>query len=174
MKIVTDLQYIQKMAVKREQENCDFRSYLKGLNPKEIDALVHQITAEVTAQIDCTTCANCCKQIRPILDEEDISKFALGLDLPRSEFQRHYLAPDKASPSKYSFNELPCPFLVEDRCSNYECRPKDCRSYPHLTQNDFVFRLWGVIENYAICPIVFNVFERLKHTSWHRNRRRSY
>ncbi len=30
-------------------------------------------------------------------------------------------------------------------------------------ENDFVFRLIGVIQNYSICPIVFNVYEALKH-----------
>ena len=47
--------------------------------PKEIDAIVREIVAEVTSQIDCTKCANCCHQIRPVLDKDDVSKFALGL-----------------------------------------------------------------------------------------------
>ena len=44
----------------------------------------------------------------------------------------------------------------------YAHRPKDCHSYPHLHKKEFVFRLWGVVENCSICPIVFNVYEQLK------------
>jgi hypothetical protein len=32
---------------------------------------------------------------------------------------------------------------------------------------EFVFRLIGVVENYAVCPIVFNVHEHLKVELWY-------
>ena len=41
-------------------------------------------------------------------------------------------------------------------------RVADCRSYPHLHKKDMASRLLGVIENAAVCPIVFGVLERLK------------
>jgi Fe-S-cluster containining protein len=56
----------------------------------------------------------------------------------------------------------PCPFLEGNLCSNYDHRPGDCRSFPHLHKHDFIFRLWNVADNCAVCPIVFNVYERLK------------
>ena len=34
-------------------------------------------------------------------------------------------------------------------------------------EGNFVFRLWGVVENCSICPIVFNVYEQLKGELWH-------
>jgi hypothetical protein len=34
---------------------------------------------------------------------------------------------------------------------------------PSLKKKDFVFRLIGVVNNYSICPIVFNVYEALKN-----------
>ena len=34
-------------------------------------------------------------------------------------------------------------------------------------QARFRSRLYGVLANYEICPIVFNVFERLKDEVWH-------
>lgn len=39
---------------------------------------------------------------------------------------------------------------------------ENCISYPHLHKKDFTSRLIGVIENCSVCPIVFNVYERLK------------
>jgi Fe-S-cluster containining protein len=91
----------------------------------------------------------------------------LGLKISISEFEERYLGPADDNPSKYVLNELPCPFLKDNLCSNYECRPQDCRSYPHLHKGGFVSRLWGVVENYGVCPIVFNVYERLKTELWH-------
>ncbi|MCA9923653.1 MAG: YkgJ family cysteine cluster protein [Anaerolineales bacterium] len=169
MKIETDLKYIEKMGEVRDEENWAFRTFLKqiDLGTDELDVIVHQITTEVTSQIDCTTCGNCCKQIRPVLDEDDSSEFALGLKMAAPEFEGKYLKPHEDEVSKYVFKEMPCPFLKDKRCMNYEYRPQDCRSYPHLHKDRFVSRLWGVLANYSICPIVFNVYERLKRELWH-------
>jgi Fe-S-cluster containining protein len=168
MTITIDLEYIKEKAIEREKENWEFRAFLKqhDLALHEIDAIVHKINDEVSIQIDCTNCANCCKQIRPVLDKDDISKFALGLKIPVREFQKQYLRQVDETSSKRQFNKLPCPFLKNDECTIYDFRPKDCRSYPHLHKRSFVTRLWGVIENYEICPIVFNVYEQLKNELW--------
>ena len=82
-----------KIAIEREAENWQFRTFLKELDmtTKEIDAIVHQITAEVTLQIDCTKCANCCQQIKPILGKKDVSEFALGLKMSVAQFKEKYL-----------------------------------------------------------------------------------
>jgi hypothetical protein len=68
---------------------------------------------------------------------------------------------------KYRFKNLPCPFLSGNTCTVYDVRPEDCRSYPHLRKGEFVFRLMGVVCNCAVCPIVYNVLERLKGEFWH-------
>jgi Fe-S-cluster containining protein len=59
--------------------------------------------------------------------------------------------------------------LDQNQCRVYEHRPKACRSYPHLHKKDFVSRLVGVLWNYSICPMVFNVFERLKDELRHKS-----
>jgi hypothetical protein len=60
------------------------------------------------------------------------------------------------------FARTPCPLLDGTRCSVYRDRPKDCRAYPHLHKKQMTTRLLGVLENARVCPIVFNVLERLK------------
>ena len=171
MDLVTDLKHIEMMAKERDEENWAFRTFLKQLDIKteELDAIVHQITAEVSSQIDCTKCANCCKQISPVLDNDDILKLVLSFKTPVPDFQGKYLTFYAHDHSKRLFNKAPCPFLKDNLCLHYECRPKDCRSYPHLHKEEFIFRLWNVVENYAICPIVFNVYERLKIELWRPN-----
>ncbi len=168
MEIETDLKRIAQLAEENEDENWAFRSFLKQLDigRKDLDAIVHQINDVVSVQIDCTACGNCCQQIKPVLDMADVSEFASGLNISVSEIKVNHLKPHPENTSHYHFNALPCPFLSNNRCTNYAYRPQDCRSYPHLHKDDFLFRLIGVIGNYSICPIVFNVYERLKEELW--------
>ena len=162
MKLETDLAKIKKLANKREDQNWDFRTFLKCYDgPIEIDSAVHDLYRKISSEIDCKQCANCCREIQPILNEEDVSRFSRGLGLSVDEFTAQYLAPVKGS-SELQFNRQPCPFLKENLCGNYEHRPEDCRSYPHLDKDRFISRLMGVIWNCSVCPIVFNVLERLK------------
>ncbi len=168
MEIETDLKRIEQLAEENEDENWAFRSFLKQLDisPKELDAIVHQINDEVSAQIDCTACGNCCQRIKPVLDMPDITEFVTGLNISVSELQENHLKRHPEKGARYHFNALPCPFLKDNRCTNYAYRPQDCRSYPHLHKDDFLSRLMSIIGNYSICPIVFNVYERLKEELW--------
>ena len=168
MDIGKGLHIIERVAKEKEEENWKFRSFLKQLDieVEKLDAIAHQITADVTSQIDCTECGNCCKHDRPELDTDDIARFATGLRITIAKFQYEYLTQDEDAGSNQVFNSVPCPFLENNMCTNYEYRPKACASYPHLDKDEFVFRLWSVVENYAICPIVFNVYNQLKKELW--------
>ena len=170
--IETDLEKIHALARQKEEENWEFRSFLKGfcpLSPEEIDRLVHKLNREVSLLIDCTKCGNCCRKMKPVLNHSDIERFAKGLNISVAQFKEQYLVKCNEK-GKFWFKTESCPFLSNNRCSQYLLRPADCRSYPHLHKKDFVFRLINVIENYAICPIVFNVYERLKSKLWHRGK----
>lgn len=168
MKLETDLNKIAKLAKKKNAENLEFRKFLKMYNnpSKKLDLIVHELYLEISAKIDCKTCANCCRKAWPILKQKDINEFLNGLKVPLAEFKKDFLIKDNDEPGGFKFNKLPCPFLKDNLCSNYEFRPGDCKSYPHLHKKDFVFRLWGVIDNCFICPIVFNVYENLKEQLW--------
>ena len=170
MYIEKDLEKIKRFGKVREKENIKFRSFLKWIDmeSEEIDAVVSKIYNEVIDGMDCRECANCCNVSKPILDKEDVEQFLESLEIEPEEFMKKYLIDAESDDvnKKYEFNALPCPFLKDNLCSNYTNRPKDCRSYPHLHKKDFTARLWGVIENYSICPIVFNVFEELKYELW--------
>ena len=175
MHIELDLDKIKLLGEKRSDDNFRFRSYLKNLEIEidKLDKLVHIINDEVTSQIDCTQCANCCNTISPLLSLDDVSKFAKGINISSQELITTYCIKSESDIDKFSFNKVPCPFLKDNKCTNYEYRPEDCMDYPHLHKEHFVFRLWGAIDNYSICPIVFNVYEKLKEELWNRNWRQS-
>ena len=175
MHLETNLNKIKVLGEQKLKENYKFRTYVKNLDVEieELDMYVHKINDQITRQIDCTECANCCKTISPVLDEEDVNKFARGLKIHPKELINNFCIRDDEEPDKYQFKNVPCPFLQDNKCSNYDYRPKDCQSYPHLQNDKVIFRLWGIIDNYSICPIVFNAFEILKADLWNRYWRRN-
>ena len=73
MKLETDLNKIKKLSEKNDEENWNFRSFLKGYDAtiEKIDAIVHELNQRISSEIDCTICANCCKEVQPLLDQED-------------------------------------------------------------------------------------------------------
>jgi len=171
MKIETDLQKIRGTSQRKNDENWEFRSLLKGydIDVEALDAIVHRLFDHVSMEIDCTVCENCCREVSPALDQKDIERLSHGLGTSSGQFKRQFLVKnDKRFSEGLIFNKKPCPFLKGDLCSHYELRPEDCRSFPHLHKEEFVFRLIGVVQNYTVCPIVFNVYEGLKKELWQR------
>jgi Fe-S-cluster containining protein len=159
----TDPNKIRKLSKEKEKENWEFRSFLKGCDipSKKIDSIVYELYLNISSEIDCRTCANCCREIQPVLDKKDIERFSKCLGISVARFKDQYLVKDE-EPGKFVFNKKPCPFLKDNLCSHYDCRPKDCKSYPHLHKSGFIFRLINMVGNCSICPIVFNVYESLK------------
>jgi len=171
MDIETDIERIRALSGEKEDENWRFRTYVKGsdLSIAALDRLVWRHLDVVTRQIDCCACANCCKVMSPLLSARDIRRLADHLGIQKAQLINDYLRPSDEK-GKYAFAQIPCRFLHEQRCSVYDVRPGDCRSFPHLQKREFRSRLIDVIENCSICPIVYNVFERLKLEFWGRRR----
>jgi len=170
MNVEIDLNKIKEAAEKKEDENWEFRSFLKGydIEIEALDSVVHELCEEVYREIDCTSCGNCCREISPVLEQEDIKRLSRELGISPEAFQERFIAKDNKDYCEgFVLKNNPCPFLEGNLCSHYESRPEACRSYPHLHKEEFVFRLIGVVENYAVCPIVFNVYEQLKARLWH-------
>lgn len=159
IEIDIDIEKVEKLGKLREDENFKFRAFLKGQDPDSIDKIVHRLNIEISNQIDCTACGNCCMKLKPCITEKDIKKLSHRLNLNPQQIKDDYIEIDEGV--QY-FRNIPCSFLKDKKCTVYNDRPEDCASYPHLHKKLFISRLWGVIDNYSICPIVFNVFEKLK------------
>src|SRR6266853_2398907 len=161
-----DLVQIRAQAQKKEDENDRFRRFLKTkchLDSEEIDSRVFAATRRVWAGIDCTQCANCCREVHPSFSEDEVDRLACRLAMTRERFIETYLKrsePDDDNP--WTTRSTPCPFLKDNLCSVYEDRPADCNGYPYLYKPDFIFRTLGMIVRTFTCPIVYEVLEELK------------
>lgn len=158
--MILDIEKIKRLSRRREKENLRFISFLKEQNSRHIDKLVHELNEYYSDKIDCTQCGHCCTCLKPILAESDIDSLMKATFLTREEFKRFYVEVDEEG--DMLFKHLPCAFVNLKNCTLYSSRPEDCQSYPHLHKKNFTSRLYGVLSNYSICPIVFNVIEELK------------
>ena len=167
----TGIERVRELAEAKEDQNWRFRTFIKGvdLSVKELDSIAHRHYKDIARRIDCSTCANCCKEVSPKLSEADVTRLASCLGISFSELTAAHLRPTEDGDA-YCFRQKPCPFLQNNRCTVYDARPDDCRSFPHLHKDEFVFRLIQVVNNCSVCPIVYNVFERLKKELWHSKR----
>jgi len=160
MNIETDLLKIQHLATIRENENIRFRSFLKSKDGDKVDSIVHRLHKEIAAQIDCTLCGNCCCQLKPELHEKDIAILSQMEKMTTENYIDSYCEKDDFD--EIYLATIPCRYLEGKQCSIYENRPKECRRFPYTDEDDFISRLFGMLNFYEFCPIVFNLMERLK------------
>jgi uncharacterized protein len=138
-----------------------FFDKLKRKKPKNLDDVFHELHEEAFEQMDCLTCANCCKTTSPIFYERDIERLAKHFRIRPSEFIEKYLHIDEDG--DYVLNVAPCPFLdSENYCTVYESRPTACREYPHTNRKRMVQILDLTLKNVEICPAVFWIVEEMK------------
>ena len=161
-----DLVQIRELAQEKADENWRLREFLKSqcdLEPDEIDRRVFDTTRRVWAGIDCTSCANCCRQVKPSFSEDEVTRLARRFGMKRRQFIERYLERMEVNTENpWQTRTKPCPFLKDNRCSVYEDRPADCSGYPYLYEPGFVFRTMAMIERTSTCPIVYEVMEDLK------------
>lgn len=161
MTSLTDLETICKIASEKEDENDRFRIFLKQQDGEQIDLIVHQLNDLVSGEIDCTQCGNCCKSLMINVEKEETVLLANYLQISPLDFKEKYL--EESDQGQMVINSIPCHFLSGTICSIYQHRFIDCREFPHLHKPHFTHRLFGTLMYYPVCPIVFNVVEKLKN-----------
>lgn len=156
-----DLNAHTKKANQLRSENEKFYKRLKQRPPKNLDELFHTLHDEVFEEIDCLSCANCCKTTSPIFYERDIERAAKALRMKPGDFFEKYLKIDEDRDAV--LKQAPCPFLGSDNyCSIYEHRPNACREYPHTDRKKMEQILPLTFKNTIVCPAVLEITERLK------------
>jgi uncharacterized protein len=155
-----DVSQLPLLAAKAEQQNKKLAARLKKIKPKNLDNFAGELHRQAFEQIDCLSCANCCKTTSPIFYQKDIERVAKHLKMKPSAFIEKYLHIDEDN--DYVLNTAPCPFLAaENYCMVYESRPTACREYPHTDRKRFYQLLDLTLKNTFICPAAYKVMEGL-------------
>ncbi len=158
---------LENLAGQKEDENWAFRRFLKfydELSDEQIDKLVYDIADSVAANIECTSCGRCCKQLKPTLTDKDQQHLAKELKITVKQLQDTYLEYIQSDdePACWQMKKVPCPFLRNKKCTVYQTRPQNCRDCPYLQKPGFNTRTMAMLERTLTCPIVFEVMEELK------------
>lgn len=153
---------ITESAKNKQKENKIFFNRLKRISPNKLDELFHKEHERVfEEEVDCLTCANCCKTTSPIFYQRDIERVAKRLRMRPSDFIEKYLQIDEDK--DYVLKTAPCPFLdSENYCSVYEDRPTACREYPHTDRKKIIQLMDLTYKNTLICPAVYLMVEKIK------------
>jgi Fe-S-cluster containining protein len=156
-----DLRKFKQKAENQAKSNKEFLRKLKTQTPKKLDDDFHTFHEAVFEEVDCLTCANCCKTTSPIFYDTDIVRLARHFRIKPKDFIEQYLVID--SDDDYVLKSSPCPFLDEDNyCSVYQDRPRACREYPHTNRKKMFQLLDLTYKNSLVCPAVLEIVERLK------------
>ncbi len=142
-----------------------FKSFLGKLGkkpPKALDKIAAQINDEIWQEVDCTSCANCCKVMTPTFTEKDIKRIAAHFEMPEQEFKDKWLYQDKKS-KDWMNTKQPCQFLNlnNNMCSIYEVRPADCAGFPHLAKKKMVDYIHIHLQNIQYCPATYRMVEKM-------------
>ena len=156
-----DLEDYKIQALKKAKEHKKFLGNLKRKPPKNLDYIAEETHKEVFKEIDCLSCANCCKTTGPLFTEKDIERVSKYVRLKPKDFEAKFLQTDEDEDKV--LKNLPCWFLGEDnKCSIYEIRPKACREYPH-TDRKKVYQINNLmLKNTIICPAAFVWVEKMQ------------
>jgi Fe-S-cluster containining protein len=159
---------IKRQGEKLRPENEKFRQHIKrhGFVEKRFRNIAH----EIEEQIDCTTCANCCKTATVTMLDRDIEDLAKHLRISKEKFISTYMQTDAEEGKILKRTEKGCIFLDGNDCTVYEARPSTCVNFPHMVRGagSLASRMWQFIDRACYCPIVFNTMEAFKaETKFH-------
>lgn len=129
---------------------------IRKSSKSNFENLFYKYHESVFNRLDCLECANCCKNLGPLITYNDIEKMASFLKTRPSLLVEKYFIKDEDG--DIVFKSMPCPFLLSDNyCSIYEARPKACREYPHTNHKKTIQILDITLKNMETCPAVLEI-----------------
>ncbi|MES2646157.1 MAG: YkgJ family cysteine cluster protein [Bacteroidota bacterium] len=142
-----------------------FRSFITKLETSSHRGVLQEAqeaNKEVWEEIDCLSCANCCKKMTPTLKTSDKIRIADHLGMTVRDFTNKYLEFDSTD-RDWRMIKQPCVFLdlTTNKCNIYEVRPADCSGFPHLTKAPLKNYLYIHKQNIMYCPATYLFVEKM-------------
>ncbi|TDO27010.1 YkgJ family cysteine cluster protein [Sediminibacterium goheungense] len=151
------MQQWEKLSADHQKQ---YKQFLQKADKKKVLKQLPDLHEKVFAEVDCLTCANCCKNYSPRFKTPDIKRISKVLRLKESVFIDTYLELD--TDGDYVTKTKPCPFLGSDNyCSIYEDRPSDCKRFPYTDEDVLLKRPAITLKNSTFCPAVHLALEFL-------------
>lgn len=93
----------------------------------------------------CTQCGECCTGAHGTMfvNDGEADRLARHLGLDRAVFLKRFAYPIEGGHSLREEKNGDCVFFKEGRCSVYEVRPTQCRTYPFWAENLRSERAWA-------------------------------
>jgi Fe-S-cluster containining protein len=154
---------------KARKNRSRFRRFLTKLenHPKRgIGAMVVGLETQVWKEVDCLSCANCCKTMTPTFTPADIRRISKHLSMTQDAFSEKWLKRERGGDRDWVNKTEPCQFLnlKDNKCSMYEVRPADCAGFPHLAK-DFHDYVHVHKQNLELCPASYKLVEKMIESS---------
>ena len=142
-----------------------FRRFLTVLErnaPRKLRVATLAADKAVWQEVDCLSCANCCKTMSPTYTATDIKRIASHLQMSPQEFKDKWLVFEKTD-GDWINKSLPCQFLdlSTNKCGIYDVRPADCAGFPHHTKRKMIDYMHVYKQNVEHCPAIFRMVERM-------------
>lgn len=139
-----------------------FLSKIEKNPPRHLHKTMDEIDKKVWADVDCLSCANCCKTMTPTFTEIEIKRVAKHLEMTADDFKTKWLHFDKKD-EDWVNNKQPCQFLnlKDNKCSIYPLRPSSCSGFPHLTKKKWVDYIHVHQQNVEYCPATYKMVEHM-------------
>lgn len=141
-----------------------YRSFLNRTEknpPAGINKLTPIIEAEVWAEVDCLSCANCCKKMTPTFTDRDLKRISAHFQQTPEEFKKKWLKKERNG--DWTNVLQPCQFLdlTTNMCGIYAVRPADCAGFPHLSKRKWEEYAHVHKQNIDYCPATFKMVEKM-------------
>lgn len=163
---------VKKAAKIMGADNLRFRSFLKNhADEEELDKQFLALHNELFADYECRKCRNCCKMYKGTFQEDELEKAAGYLNITTDQFKDFFLEFNEIEYS-YETKHSPCDFLEDNgECKLGDMKPESCRTYPYTNQPERLWSLYSVLNVVEVCPVAFEIFERLKEIYRFKNRK---
>ncbi|HAL95563.1 MAG TPA: zinc/iron-chelating domain-containing protein [Chitinophagaceae bacterium] len=139
-----------------------FLTKLEKQKPSGIDKKIGKWEKEVWKEVDCLSCANCCKTMTPTYTVRDLKRISKHFGMTVTEFKKKWLHRERGGDRDWMNKSTPCQFLnkKDNKCSIYAIRPADCAGFPHLAK-DFQDFVHIHHQNVDSCPATFALVEKM-------------
>lgn len=157
-----------KLRVK-ETGGVVFKKFNKLLSGELVELDSSEIIEQVWNEVDCKSCANCCKSSAASMDIYDIERISNHLNMSNVDFINKFLNKKNKDnePDSWVINTKPCPFLDlgSNLCTIYDVRPGACSAWPNIESTTLITNHDQHSYSILHCPATYRWVELMVENS---------